>query len=388
MPTTASVRRLSIGLAAGALLPGLAAISVVPLGAAIAAEASAPVTFADCEVRKNPYEENTKISDDIAWTTSVRLNVPTPLPTQQSITAEAELGALPAALLPEPLTSVEASTYLTFVSPESPGSPLKLNRWRQYLGAHDGVTPIKLEEIEYDTHWADAGVFSYQTKAVEIWLSGRNAADEAVEYSFACDQVVAPTTLLTVAAYDLNAAPELTADPTGAGQGSMVRLTGRNLLAAAPTTPPAAVAVTIGGESVGAFPLDQAGGFSAVVRVPDFVTPGAAVQVRAANGPKVATTALAVTATKGALKVSPGKAKPGKKLTLKGSRFKPGEKVKLTLKGGKGAGKKAFSTTVKAGSTGSFTKRVKLKRAAKGGWKAKAVGASSKRGATKRFTVR
>ncbi len=60
----------------------------------------------------------------------------------------------------------------------------------------------------------------------------------------------------------------------------------------------------------------------------------------------------------------------------------------MKLKGGKGKGKKAFTVKIKANPAGSFTTSVKLKKAAKGSWRAAAAGPASYRSARTSFKVK
>lgn len=352
----------------------------------MAAESTTTVSFTDCEVRHLPYGVNTRVSDNITWTTPVRLNIPSPMQAGQSVTAEVDLGALPSGLVPEAMTEVYVDYEVVFTS--LAGGNLYMELADRYFPTFDATSAPDLEEAENVESWGAVGVHDYSPKEAKVLITGLNAAGEFTEYSFACDQIVAPTTLLTVAVYDLNATPELTADVYAVGQGGTINLVGKHLLAAAPTTPPASVSVTIGGEAAGSFPLDAAGGFAGAVRVPDFVRPGATVAVQVTNGPKSASTQISVTAGRASIAASPTKVKRNKKVTLKGASFKPGETVAISLKGGKKKGKKSFSVKAKASSTGTISVKVKLKKAAKGAWKIAASGASSGRMATGSFKVK
>ena len=134
--------------------------------------------------------------------------------------------------------------------------------------------------------------------------------------------------------------------------------------------------------------IDEIGFFDGQLVVPEFAPPGQQ-EVRVSYLGETATGILTIVAKKG--KVTATKTvKVGKKVVLTGSLFKPGEKVtlKLTKKGKVKKGtKKSFGTSAVAGPDGTFSKAVKLKKAATGKWKVSAKAASSGRTAGAGFKV-
>lgn len=372
------------GLAVGALVASGLVLAGSPISPALGDEATDNVTFTDCEVREDPYGANTRIKDNITWTTPVRLNIPTPLRASEEVTIETQLGSLPADIVPVDLTyfNIDSSVEFAVVG----RSALGFSLYSINYGDYDASAPLALQEMEISTYWPDAGIYVHRPKSVWFLLKGY-VGDTYHEYTFACDQLLDADPLLSTAVYDPSATPTLELDEYAVRQGRTVGIVGAHLLGSAPTTPAAQATVTIGGLVVGSYPIDESGAIDVRVTVPPFAPPGS-VQVRVDNGPRRASTPLTVVALKGKITASPKKVATGKAITLRGSSFKPGETVKLTLKGGRGAGKKSFSTKAKAGADGTFTKAVKLKKAAKGSWKVSAAGSASKRSGRTSFKVR
>ncbi|MGB0102214.1 MAG: hypothetical protein WBP61_18185 [Nocardioides sp.] len=370
-------------VAAGALAATGLVLVTPPGVTAGAAEATRNVTFQDCEVRElDPT--NRRIADDITWNTQVRLNIPTPLRAGTEITAETELGALPANLIPRDLTDVYLDSSVAFAVDDR--SDLWFVSYSAAYPDLDASEPLVLEELEVDTSWSQAGIYVHRPKTVEYQIKGY-VGEDYYRYSFACDNQVNPPVLLTTAVYDPSATPWIQLDEYSVKQGGKVGIVGEHLLGSAPTTPAAEATVTVGGLAVGSYPIDESGAIDVRITVPPFTPPGA-VQVRVTNGSRTATAPLQVVAGKGKVTAAPKKVEAGKKVTLTGSRFKPGEAVKLVLKGGRGAGSKSFAATVRTKANGTFTKAIKLKRSAQGAWRVTATGSTSKRVARSSFKVR
>lgn len=383
--------------AAGVITTGLALVGAMLTGPASNAATSAATTtsfvdevtttvqFAGCEVRYEPYGANTRIGGESVWSPSLTFNHPTPIPAGEEITTSVQMGDLPANVLPEDLHDVHASVgYLEFQSEHL--YPLRFYN-EFYVPTLDATQPLSFPEWEYDTDYADVGTYNHRVKSIALLFTGKNSADEFAEYSFECDKVVNPQQVLTTSVYDLSLAPSLTAAPLATRQGRVIRLTGANLLVSAPTDPAAQVNVTIGGISVGSYPLDASGALIADVTVPAYLKPGERV-VQVTNGAKTVTTTITVKVVKAKLTAAPKSVKANKSVTITGTKFQPSEKVRLVLKGGKKKGKKSFKKTVTADALGQVTAKIKLKKAARGKWKVTAIGTSSARPGKTKFKVR
>ena len=371
--------------AAGLLAVSGLALTASATAPANAAETTTNVTFGDCEVREDPYGTNRRLQDNISWATTVRMNIPTPVRAGVEVTTEVEFGPLPADLLPLDLQGFEIDSDVSFATDES--SDLNFRTYNVPYGEYDASAPFAMDELEVDTYWSEAGLYLHRPKEVYFELTGLDADDNYLEFTFACDNIVNPPELLTVAIYDPDASPSLLLDEYYVKQGGALGLIGEHLLGSAPTTPAPEATVTVGGIVIGSYPIDESGAIDVRIKVPAF-TPAGSVQVRVSNGSRSATATLQVQAGKGKVKAAPKAASSGKKIKLTGSKFKPGEQVKLTLKGGRGKGTKSFTTTVKTKANGTFAKAVKLKKAAKGSWRVTATGSSSKRTARTSFKVR
>ncbi|WP_110206002.1 hypothetical protein [Nocardioides daejeonensis] len=350
-----------------------------------AAEVSTTVEFAGCEVRYRPYAENTRVGAESTWSPSLTFRHPTPIPTNDMVTTEVELGALPGNTLPESLKNVRVSVdYLEFKSEH--WNPLRF--YAEFtVPALDHTQSLAFPEMEYDTDYGDPGIYDYRVKSIDLLFTGEDLNGEFAEYAYRCDQIVNPRPLFTLGVYDLAATPAITLSQGTVRQGGSVRITGTGMLAAAPTQPPAQVEVAVGGTVMGRYPLDASGSFAGVLPVPPFASPGS-VTVRAVNGTKSATAALEVLAGKGRVSVAPKKVRSGKAVTVTGSSYRPGERVTVSLKGGSRAGRKSFAKSVTASADGTFKASIKLKKAARGKWKVSAIGSSSKRSARANLKVK
>ncbi|GAA1520689.1 hypothetical protein GCM10009788_25700 [Nocardioides humi] len=374
-------------------------------------ESSVTVNFTDCEVHKSPYTTNQQIGGETDWTTTLRLDHPSPIPVGDEVTVEAELGPLPPGTMPESMDDLRVQVYhLEFVN--SVSGPLKLysDNW---IGDWDRNTPLALPEIEQEDSYAVAGLWDHRPKKIYLLFTGKDAGGEFIEYSFACDQVVNPQPILTTAVYDLSATPSLVLDRYQAQPGHTVAFTGKHLLAAAPTMPRAQANVTVGGVPAGAVEVDDSGAVRGGFTVPAGLS--GTVEVRVSNGMRSATAPLAISALPGGgvggvdvnnpatwhphaqgglvdhqakVRVAAKKVRTGKKLKLGGSGFAPGEAVVIRAKGRKGKGKKLVTKVVNANAAGAIKANLKLRGAAKGTWRLTAIGVASGRGGATKFKVR
>lgn len=373
-------RRTALLALAALPLPLLGVTTAAPVHAV---QGTAQMTFQDCEITWN--DENSLPQEKYVGNLplSITIDHPAPIRTEQGQTVEVTLSELPANTFPKDLTTAKVALRLGIDD----------GRWgfqyqaeRTLVGGFDASSPVAFGEFEEDdVAYYEAGIHPWAVKDLQIQLSGDNEVDTGWFFILECDQLVNPQPIVNVAVYDLTAAATATVSKASAKQGTKVTVTGRHLLAGAPTGTEKAV-VTVGGQQVAELPVDATGTAKGTVTVPPFLAPGK-VQVRLTNGAKSASTALKVEAA--AAKVVPGakQVKAGARLKVSGTKFKPGEKVTVALTGGKGSGKKSFSKSVKANASGGFTVQVKLNGAAKGGWKVRATGASSKRVGKASFKV-
>lgn len=376
------MRAVAAAAASALVAGGLAVLGTV--GSATAAEVTVPVTWTDCEVRKFPFTTNQRVAQNLSWSTGIRFDHPTPIPAGQPLTTELEfVTPFPGGLIPESMEDAYVDTFVELTN--GIVGPLQMSLADQFLGTYDATVPFALEAARIDTSWPDAGAYPQRPSKLELLFTGVDGDGEFLEFLFRCDRQVNPPSLMTVFVYNLAAPATATVDSFSAKQGQAIRVRGTNLLTAAPTSPPARATVLIGGVVAGTLPIDPSGAVNGVVRVPAFARPGA-VQVQLRNGGKVGIAPLTVTALKGKVTATPKAARSGGKVTLKGSAFKPGESVRLTLKGGRGSGTKSYAVSAKVKANGTFSKAVKLRRAAKGTWRVTATGTSSAR--TARTTVK
>ncbi|WP_232677308.1 hypothetical protein [Nocardioides sp. R-C-SC26] len=374
-------RPLAIAALGGLTAAGLTVVGTATTGA-MAAEVTRTVNFRDCEVRKFPAAQNIRVADNLPWSPTVRLNHPSPIPAEQDVTTEVDLGVFPAGYIPE--TVVDAQIYVLFRFENQIVS--RLDFYRTFPAAtYDPSQPFDIPEIEQETRWG-AGIYPQRPTLVEVWFTGTDQQGEFLEYKFACDAAFGEPSFFDVAVYDLAAPAEIRLDTYALRQGQRVRVTAFNLLTEAPTTPPAQAVVTIGGISVARVPIDASGKVDAVVTVPPYLRPGN-TQVRITNGTKTAAVQAAVSAVGGSVKVTK-KVKSGKKVAISGTRFRPGEQVRIAVRGGAGKGSKAFSSVARVRADGSFTASIKLKKAARGAWSVAVAGATSGRSARSSFLVR
>ncbi|GAA3537102.1 hypothetical protein [Nocardioides daeguensis] len=357
-----------------------------------------------------PYTTNTQVGAETAWSPSLTFAMPTPIAAHDTITVDAQLGALPAQTLPEDMTDVWVSVWNLEITSEH-WNPLRLYD-QFYLASFDKDSALVFPALEYDTDYVDPGIYHHKVKSIELLFTGKDGNGDFVEYSYECDQVVNPQPILTTAVYDLSATPELVLDRTTAQVGEGVGFTGMNLLAAAPANPRATASVTIGGRAVGTVEVDDSGSVQGTVVVPAGLA--GTVEVRVANGPRSASALLSVSPAGGGaggvdvndpstwhpnaqsgavdhvatLKVAAKKIRSGKKLKLGGAGFAPGEAVIIKARGGKGRGARSFNKVVYANAAGSIKTNLRLKGAARGKWRVTAIGVTSGHGGKAVFSVR
>lgn len=347
-----------------------------------AAVATRTVTFQDCDLTI----DDIATGNPVPFTTSLTLDYPTPIASGSTQTVSVTLGTLPAGTFPEDLPA-ESFVSVTTSFEDQNFSVTDVYAQRT-VASFDVDSPYVLGEFEEDRTIFGSGLYDFRPKSIRIDLFGDPDGGFAYStYSLRCDQVVDPASLLTVAVFDPAADATLVLDGFEARQGAVIGIGGRDFAHEPVEDPDGDVTVTVGGIVAGTYDVDQTGAFSGVLRVPEFVKPGSSVQVRATSQGESATSTLTVSAKKGTVKVSPGKAKAGKKVTVTASGFKPGEQVRIQLKGGRGKGTTSYATKAAVGGSGVATKTVRLKKAAKGSWRAKVTGPQSFRTGAKGFKV-
>lgn len=240
MTTTRLVRRACASLTLGLVAGGLA---LTP--AAQAATHSTTAHFSGCEVRHLPLADNTQIGGETTWSPSLSVEIPTQIQYADPVTMSVALGAMPAGILPEDVHNAQVYLWdLTFTSPQTSALSFSDSFNTAMI---DKDQPIPFPDLEYETSFHQAGLLEHRLKSVKIYVTGETAGGAFTEYSFECDQVVNPATLFTVAVYDLAGEASLTLDRGSATPGESVAFTGTNLLFAAPSTPSAQAALSVGG---------------------------------------------------------------------------------------------------------------------------------------------
>ena len=372
-PTT---RTLTVALGVGLLAPALATLP------SQAVEGSQDLSLTDCEVIRDPFFANTRVSDDGTWAASVKLEPPSPVPVGSGQTASLTLGAIPTADLPEELTNVDVSVFV--LVEDGRGFEFTLQPRTVQIPTVTPGTPLSLGEQDVDDlTYGDSDHYDLAVKDITIGFFGDTSGDTREYYEYSCDQLVSGAPLVSVGVFDPAAPAQIFVDAFSATQGESIGFRGEDFKnTAGPVTP------TVGGEPANVQTIDEIGFFDGQLVVPEFAPPGQQ-EVRVSYLGETATGILTIVAKKG--KVTATKTvKVGKKVVLTGSLFKPGEKVtlKLTKKGKVKKGtKKSFGTSAVAGPDGTFSKAVKLKKAATGKWKVSAKAASSGRTAGAGFKV-
>ncbi|HEY1117749.1 MAG TPA: hypothetical protein VGE43_08595, partial [Acidimicrobiales bacterium] len=283
-------RRASRAAAAAALSLVPASLLLVPIPDAVAVESTATVNFSDCEVHDRPYTIDQQVGGDTNWSPTVRLDHPSPLPSGDEVTVEAELGVLPAGTMPTSMTDLYLDVELEFTHTVPGPGPLRVFHSDFYFASFDKDAPLVIPEIEYQMSWSDPGLYDLRPKRVWLLFTAQDLGGNWVEYSFECDQVVNPQPLVTVPVYDLSATPELTLDRFTAQAGQSVGFAGRNLLAAAPMSPRVRATVTIAGNPAGTVEVDDSGAVHGNLSVPAGLS--GTVEVRVTNGAKSAAAML------------------------------------------------------------------------------------------------
>ena len=371
-----STRTLAAALGVGLLAPALATLP------SQAAQGTQDLSLTDCEMILDPFFANTRVSDNGTWAASVTLEHPSPVPVGSGQTASLTLGAIPTSDLPQELTNVDVSVFV--LVEDGRGFEFTLQPRTVQIPTVTPGTPLSLGEQDVDDlTYGDSDHYDLAVKDITVGFFGDTASDERLYYEYSCDQVVNAAPLVSVGVFDANAAAQIFLEVQQVTQGESIRLRGedfRNLVGSA--TP------TVGGEPANAMAIDEIGFFDGQLVVPEFAPPGMQ-EVRVSYQGETAAAFLTVIAKKAQLAATKA-VKVGKKVVLSGSLFKPGEKVtlKLTKKGKAAKGtKRSFGTSAVAGPDGTFSKAVKLKKAAAGKWKVSAKGASSGRAARAGFKV-
>jgi len=375
-------RAVVAALGAGLVLPALATL---PSQAVIG---SANFTLNDCEVIFNPLAENQVVSRDDAWSTSLTVDHPSPVPVGSSQTIGFELGEIPANTFPEVLEDAGFVVYLEFEN----GTGFSQNYETEDvgLGTFDPTQPLDLGETEVDgVTYFDSGRFPLGLKELSVAVYGNDTDPEADgafrDYRYECDRPTIAIPVVEFGVFDPAADAQIVLDSFQATQGQAIGIVGEDFAA---LTTNGTVTPTVGGQPANTFPVDDIGFFDGQLVVPEFAPPGQQ-EVRATYQGETAAALITVIAKKAQLVVTKA-VKAGKKLAVNGSLFKPGEKVTLKLKKkgpAKKGTKKAFGSSVTAGPDGTISKAVKLKKAAKGTWKITAKGAESGRTAGAGFKV-
>ncbi|CAN5162227.1 hypothetical protein BH09ACT12_BH09ACT12_20410 [soil metagenome] len=373
------------------LLPGVLAATALAVAATSLVGVPSPsqadvatqtVTFQDCDLTKDYIA----IGSPVSFTTPLTLDYPTPIAASSTQTAAMTLGTLAADTFPDSFPG-EGSIGVTMTFEGRDFSLTDIYEERT-LASFDAGAPFDLGEFESDEIIYYSGFYDFKPKSIRIDLFGDPEGDFSYSsYSLTCDQVVNPSTMLTVAVFDPAAAALIAVDRYATKQGGRIAVSGTDFAHESPDAPDADISVTVGGLPAGSYDVDETGAFAGSLRIPPFVKPGTNVVVRATSEGESATQVITVKAGKGKVSVSPGTVKSGKKLTIKASDFKAGDTLKISLSGGKGKGKTSFATKAKVGPSGTVTKAVKLKKAATGKWKVKVVGPKSFRSAGKSFKV-
>lgn len=370
-----------LALAIMVTLP-LSLVAAMPGEAVVA---TGTVQFDDCDLTK----DFVKIGAGSSWAPSMTIDHPATAPAASAQTIEVALGTLPANTFSEDLP-LEASLKVIIDFEDGSGSTFAFEANRE-LGPFDKDAPLEIGELETENTWFSSGKYDFRPKSVSVRLFGApdpvNEPFVYPDYRYDCDQIVNPDPLSQIRIYDPNADATISVTPVSGSQGSTFRVRGKDFAREAINNPSTDVKVFVGSVLAGAFDVDDIGSFDGSLRIPEFARPGSAVVVQATDSGESARATIAVRVKPASLKATKA-ARRGGKVKLTGGGFKPGEIVALSLKGGKGKGKKAFSVKVKAGASGTISTSVRLKKAAKGTWRATAAGPGSYRSAKAAFKVR
>ncbi|WP_183094014.1 hypothetical protein [Nocardioides stalactiti] len=341
-------------------------------------------TSCDRELDYVPYGASTQ------WRPTLTIDTPQVVPVRSNQTVAFSLSDLPADTFPGDVADATLSLTLTFE--DGRGNTFGLTGER-FVGTFDADAPLDLgSDTPFEFHefqYADSGWYDFRPKQVEIGLLGDPQGSGSGFFStYVCDQAVAPEPILQVAAYDPDADARLETRATTVRQGEGFDLRGYDFAAETLEDPDADIELRLGGLALAGVDADATGAFSEPVVVPEFAKPGGSVVLRGIDQTDQAQLTLRVVARKGVASVAPRAVATGRSATVRGSAFKPGERVRITLKTRRGAGVRVFRVQATVGPDGTFSKRVRLARAAKGGWKVDVAGPESYRKATASFRIR
>lgn len=403
-------RRAALG--GGIALTALTAplLAVLP-GPAHAEQVILPsVSFVGCQITVN----GNQLPGETTWSPTLTIDVPTAVASGNTFLVKAQLGDLPANTFPDDLTNVEiALGDLRLVSENV--IDMRINDAYD-VASFDTDQPLAFQEFEYEFDYVDPRVYHHRIDRIALTLYGTDSTNTAVQYDYECDPLLNAPTIFDIAVYDLNGTPGLTLGRTSAQVGQTVSFAGTNLLAAAPSDPPAQATVTVGGKPAGLVDVDGSGAVVGTFVVPTGLS--GTVEVRVTNGAKSASRPLTISGPTGnggvnvnnpstwhlnaqgdvvnnlaKVKVASKKVRSGKKLKLGGSGFAPGEAVivkakALKARSTKGKTARLFTKVVYANAAGAIKAALKLKKAAKGKWRVTAIGIASGRGGVATFKVK
>ncbi len=372
-----STTRLSVGIASLALAGG----GLVALSApALAASATSPVTFHNCDVRTDRAVVGSRVGQPFTWTPQITVEMVSPIRVETADTAKFWIDKLPAGVLgAEALSDVEIYSELGFDHLDGSGTILH----GQHGSSAAAGQPLLLGESEWDVVTPSYSQHHpWAPISIELDVYGTSGGEDFA-YFVQCHRILTPATLMTVAVFDPDAMAQARLARSAAQQGAVVGVTGRDFAAGESVT------AYLGNARVGAFTADVIGSLAGSFTVPAIAKPGRH-QVRLVGaGGETAATSLAVSAVKAQGSFSAKKVRRGKKATVVGQRFAPGERVLVSLVAKKKAvkGKKSQSMKASATAAGTLSKRFTVKKKlAKGKYKVSITGLSSGRTAPS-FTV-
>ncbi len=208
-PTT---RTLTVALGVGLLAPALATLP------SQAVEGSQDLSLTDCEVIRDPFFANTRVSDDGTWAASVKLEHPSPVPVGSGQTASLTLGAIPTADLPEELTNVDVSVFV--LVEDGRGFEFTLQPRTVQIPTVTPGTPLSLGEQDVDDlTYGDSDHYDLAVKDITIGFFGDTSGDTREYYEYSCDQLVSGAPLVSVGVFDPAAPAQIFVDAFSATQG-------------------------------------------------------------------------------------------------------------------------------------------------------------------------
>ncbi|MDP2774833.1 MAG: hypothetical protein Q8O61_14875 [Nocardioides sp.] len=363
----------------------IALLAGLPAAPGAAVVATDTVAFGDCEVDRNYVPQ----PGETSWTPTVTIDHPSPVPTSSPQTIEVTLSSLPGGTFPEDYPDeVDLEVLIGFEDGRGGSFDFEASR---PLASFDADAALSVGEFETDLSFPYSGVYGFKPKSVRVELFGiiDPGTFDYVTYHYECDQVVDADPISQIGVYDPTAAAAISLDRLQTRQGAAFAISGTDFPREAVQDPDKDISVFVGAQLAGSFDVDDIGAFVGVVRVPEFARPGAAVVVRASAPGESASSTIGVRVKPATVKAAPTSLKAGAKIVLRATQLKPGETAKIVLtKVGGGKGTKKYVVKAKVGAAGTFTKAVKLTKAAKGPWRVAVSGPASYRKASARFRVR